>query len=120
MNNGWEALGMLLTAAIILLHSFIAALVAFGWCAAFESGEIFGKIGDWLDERLPEYLQKPLYACPKCNSFWWATLFYWVLWGNTWYLWLMTGVAAIGIAAVIIKIYSPLGRMADKLDEDYE
>ena len=97
----------------ILLHSLLATFISFGWCAAFEPKEIFGWAGDWMDERFPEWLKKPLYDCPKCNSFWVATIAYWLFWGSDIFVWLATGVAAIGIAAIVLKINSSLQDIAD-------
>jgi hypothetical protein len=98
---------------MILAHAFIAALFSFGWCTCFDEGEIFGEVGDWLDKRLPQYISKPLYGCAKCNAFWVCTLMYWLFWGNTWYIWLMTAVCSIGINSIIIGFQNRLTDIAN-------
>jgi hypothetical protein len=46
----------------------IASLVCFGWWNAFAPGMVFGWIADVLETRTPEWIQKPLYACPPCMA----------------------------------------------------
>ena len=120
MNNGWEALAVLLSAAIILLHSLIAALFSFGWTTLFDDGQIFGKAGAWLDEKLPTWASKPLYGCAICNAFWVATLMYWIFWGSTWYIWLMTGCISVGVNSIIIGFQNRLTNIADVMEDSLE
>lgn len=53
----------------------IALCVLFTW-KCFQPGMIFGSIGTWAEENLPEWLYNPLFGCPVCMSVWIGGLFY--------------------------------------------
>jgi hypothetical protein len=40
----------------------------------FQDGEIFGFIGNYLSQNLPEKLHKPVFDCPICMTPWWGSL----------------------------------------------
>lgn len=81
------------------------SLFVFGYCCTFWEGMIFGKVGNWLDERLPEWIAKPLYQCYICACFWWGTALYWFVWGNSVKEWFVCVVAAMGLNAVLSKLF---------------
>ena len=83
---------------------FIISFWVFGFCCTFWEGMIFGKIGNWLDDRLPEWLAKPLYQCYICSCFWWGSLIYWVFLGDNWREWFIVVIAAMGVNAIISKL----------------
>lgn len=46
------------------------------WCIhiLFQEGHLFEKQGDWMDENLPEFINKPTWACPICQSSFWGLI----------------------------------------------
>lgn len=61
---------------------FIALSVLAIW-ATMWNGMIFGFIREYGDQRLPEYIQKPLYDCPICGTPYYGTLIYLFKYGVT-------------------------------------
>lgn len=82
----------------------IISLWVIGYCCTFWEGMIFERIGLWLETRLPEWIQKPLYACFICACFWWGSALYWLVWGNSWKEWAIVVIAAMGLNAAISKL----------------
>lgn len=94
-------------------HIFIIAFISYGWCACFWEEHIFEKVGDWLYDRLPEFITKPLYDCPICNSFWMGTAIYWTMWGHDWKEWAMISMGAVGLCAAIVNIINKIEDIGD-------
>lgn len=85
------------------------ALISFwviGFCCTFWDEMIFGKVGSWLDERLPEYISKPLYGCFICACFWWGSAIYWIFLGSDVKEWFIVVVAAMGVNAALSKLFA--------------
>jgi len=57
------------------LRIAVAVPVIIGVWTLFLDGMILGWLGKVFDRRLPEALQKPLYACPPCLSSTWGLRF---------------------------------------------
>lgn len=57
---------------LYLLITFLASMFAVGWIwgvhYTFQDGEIFGKIGNWLESKLPLWALKPTIGCPVCMA----------------------------------------------------
>lgn len=83
----------------------IMSLWTIGYCCTFWEGMIFEKIGNWLEKKLPEYIQKPVYSCFICACFWWGSLIYWLVWGNSVIEWFITVVAAMGLNGALSKLF---------------
>lgn len=83
----------------------ILSLFTIGYCCTFWDGMIFQRVADYLDERLPEWLQLPLYRCFICACFWWGSALYWIVWGNSITEWFVCVVAAMGLNAALSKIF---------------
>jgi hypothetical protein len=83
----------------------LVALWCWGFHNAFEEGEIFGKIGDWLYNRFPEYWLKPLIGCPICMVSVHGTI--WFLLTQDWHFltWIMFIVSASGLNYVIHNFF---------------
>lgn len=84
----------------MLEKSFIIALVVFGVYCIMMPGMIFGVIQEWA-KKWPEWVQKPVYNCCICMVFWWGTPFYWVLWGNSFFEWVVVILCGTGINGMI-------------------
>lgn len=88
----------------ILLTSF--------WCwgfhNAFEEGQIFGKIGDYLRDNIVDFWLKPLLTCPICMSSIHGTIWYFISQPEySFTSWIMFIVAASGINYVIYNLFQP-------------
>lgn len=77
----------------------------FGFCCTFWEGMIFEKVGNWLEDKLPEWLQKPLYSCFICACFWWGTALYIVFWRNSFQEWFLVVIGAMGLNALLSKLF---------------
>jgi hypothetical protein len=47
---------------------FLNSLCILGFHISTNENMIFGKVADWLEDKLPIWLNKPLWACPYCMS----------------------------------------------------
>ena len=92
----------------------IIAFVVFGYTATFWEGHIFEKPGDWMEDNWPEWINKPLWQCPICASFWYGTVIYFLFDFGKWYYWPLVVIGAMGINAVLVKITGALDDIADK------
>lgn len=54
--------------AAILITSFIVIAIH----ATYQEGEIFEFVSRWGENNVPEKLQKPIFACPKCMVPWYG------------------------------------------------
>jgi uncharacterized membrane protein YeiH len=78
----------------------IASLVCFGWWNAFAPGMVFGWIADVLETRTPEWIQKPLYACPPCLASTVGTIMWFYL-GGDFTLWVPFVLALSGFNRIV-------------------
>ncbi len=76
----------------------------------YQPGEIFGRLGDWLDKHLPDKIKPAVFECAVCMCYWYGSILYWLVWG----LWLDTMIvagmvvvviAAMGMNAVLNKLF---------------
>ena len=58
------------------MEIFEIALSVFFIYGCFQEGMIFGKVGNYLETRLPEWLYFALIGCPACMTPYWGTLLY--------------------------------------------
>jgi len=80
---------------------FIAVCWIWGFEFTFQSGEIFGNIGDWLRARVNEWYLKPLFECKYCMASVHGTLMFVVLlWGYPWYMWIVFCFCCCGATAI--------------------
>lgn len=106
----------MLEKAIIVALTTISIHVMIYW-----RGMIFSFIADWFDRKKIknnepsskkhnhriELIEKPLFSCPICMTFWWGSGIYWVLWGNCVKEWLAVIFVAMGINGVIVWFKMP-------------
>lgn len=51
-----------------LLYILIVSAWIWGFNVLFEENNIFEKAGDWMDENLPIWINKPTWQCPVCMA----------------------------------------------------
>ncbi len=65
---------------------------------------IFGFIGNYLDEHLPnDKLKYFTFDCPACMNSLYGSAFYWIWYGDSWKEWIVVIIASVGLSAIIIK-----------------
>lgn len=68
----------------MLIDGLIIALLVLCIHYTMQPGEIFARVGDFLERKLPMWMHKPVFDCPVCMSFWhggaiaWAFGFNWL------------------------------------------
>ena len=88
----------------MLEHAFVIAFgVMFIW-ATMLPNMIFGFVRDWF-ANLNEGLKKVLFKCPICQSPWYGSILYLIIFHNSWQDWLTTIFVASGIVVVFIKLF---------------
>jgi len=51
-----------------LVWLIISSFWIWGFHFCFREKQIFGSTGNWLDNRLPKWICKPLFKCPMCMA----------------------------------------------------
>lgn len=95
----------------MLEHATIIALLVLSIWYVYQEGEIFGRIGTWFNNNLPEKIHQPVFDCNICMCPWYGSLLYWLIYGlwlntATWQEWIVVIVIAMGMNIVINK-WSP-------------
>lgn len=72
--------------------------------------EIFGKLGDWLEDHLPDAIHPAVFSCNVCMTPHYGSILYWVIpWqrigmpAHDWVAWLVVVFVAMGVNVVINK-----------------
>jgi len=88
----------------MLQHAFVIAFgVMFIWCTMLP-GMIFGFVRDWFAS-LKEFWKKPLFLCVICQTPYYGSLLYWIIFHVSWQDWLLTVFTAAGINVVFVKLF---------------
>lgn len=82
----------------------VISLLVFAIHYTMEHGEIFGFLGDWFSDHLPDKLHNPVFACSVCMAPWYGTIIYWLVWRNGLKEWLIVIISAMGLNAVISQL----------------
>lgn len=59
----------------VLMCTGVCSFIGLAMYTCFCTGMIFGYAGDFVRNRFPEALKKPLVDCPICMSFWYGLLY---------------------------------------------
>lgn len=78
----------------------LGALLILGVWNAFGKGQILGSLGDWLEDRFPPKLLKPLFTCVLCMPSVWGSAV-WFLTGGDWFYWMFYVIALSGLMKLI-------------------
>lgn len=89
----------------MLEKSFLVAFIVLAIHGIFYEGMIFGKVRQWLAP-LNDKIKKPLYDCCFCQTPWWGSAAYWIIWGNSWHEFIPVVLAAAGIN-FFISVFLP-------------
>lgn len=110
-----------MTPSQLFFQVLIVALSVLGYCALYWPGMILEQFKEWLDEHVPDILQKPLYSCFICAVPWWGTLVYITVF-NTGdiFNWFITMAAAVGFNAGLAKFIGFVDKVTETLEQDME
>jgi hypothetical protein len=88
----------------------IIALLVLSIHYTMQPDEIFGKLGDWLEDHLPDAIHPAVFACNVCMCPWYGSALYWVIpWqrigmtAQDWVAWPVVVIGAMGVNVVINK-----------------
>lgn len=91
---------------------FIVSFIVFAIHATMEEGMIFEFVQKWYfkatknwSEKKQEYWSKPLFACPICQTPYYGSAAYWLIYGNSWQEWLIVIIASMGVNTVFVKLF---------------
>lgn len=85
----------------------IIALLVLSIHYTMQPDEIFGKLGDWLEDHLPDAIHPAVFACNVCLCPWYGTVLYWSIpWQHELWQWPVVVISAMG-ANVVINKWAP-------------
>lgn len=79
------------------------ALVIHGVHTATGPGEIGAPIGRFFEKRTPEWISKPMVACPPCQASVWGSIIFWTIGPRDWLLWPFYVLALSGFMRLFVK-----------------
>lgn len=85
----------------MLEKAFIISFIVMAIWGTMLNGMIFGKLGNYIVNSLPEWISKPLCDCFFCMTAWYGTAIYWIIWGNSGKEWVIVVILAMGINITI-------------------
>lgn len=88
----------------MITQIIITALLVLAIHYTMQPDEILGKLGDWLEDHLPEAIHPALFACNVCMCFWYGTALYWLIpWPHELWQWPVVVIGAMGVNVIINK-----------------
>lgn len=82
----------------------IIALLVLSIHYTMQPDEIFGKLGDWLEDHLPDAIHPAVFACPVCMTPHYGSALYWLIpWQHELWQWPVVVIGAMGVNVVINK-----------------
>jgi hypothetical protein len=85
--------------------SIIISCIVFAVWYTMLKGEIFGKLGAWLDKHVPEKLKGPIFDCPVCMVPWYGSIIYWLVWDSDVETWLVRILTSMGLNVIIVRLW---------------
>lgn len=89
---------------MLIEQIIIIALLVLSIHYTMQPDEIFGKLGDWLEDHLPDKIHPAVFACNVCMAPHYGTVLYWLIpWQHELWQWPVVIVGAMGVNVVINK-----------------
>ncbi len=79
----------------------IVSLMVMAIWGTMLNGMIFGFLGNWIVEKFPEWISKPLCECNVCMVPYYGSVAYWLIWGKSGKEWAIVVIGAMGVNVVI-------------------
>jgi hypothetical protein len=93
-----------------MIDLFFLLLFGVGWIwgvhCLLSEGYLFDKVGHLID-RLPEFLSKPLYQCPPCQSSIHGIVIFFIFSDQDWYYVFLYVLALAGVNYIIKEFLYP-------------
>lgn len=86
----------------MIAQATIIALIVLSIHYTMQGGEIFGRLGAWLQKHLPYQIHPPVFECNVCMTAWYGSAIYVMMYGINWQ-WPVVVIAAMGINILINK-----------------
>ncbi len=61
---------------------------------------ILGFLGNWIVDKFPEWISKPVCDCVVCMVPYYGSALYWLIWGNSGKEWGIVVISAMGLNVV--------------------
>lgn len=82
----------------------IIALLVLSIHYTMQPDEIFGKLGDWFEDHLPDAIHPAVFSCNVCQAPWYGSALYWLIpWSHELWQWPVVVIGAMGVNVVINK-----------------
>lgn len=85
----------------------IIGLIVLSIHYTLQPGEIFGRLGKWLEKHTPSQLHPALFECNVCMAPYYGTALYWLIYRNSIAEWLIVVIVSMGFNIVINKWAPP-------------
>ena len=90
----------------------IIALLILAIHYTMQSGEIFGRLGNWFENNLPKPIHPMIFECNICMCPWYGSVLYWLIYGvwlhvASWQEWLIVIIGVMGVNIIINKWSHP-------------
>lgn len=86
------------------LWAVFVAFWCFGFMNAFQDGEIFGSVGNYLRKSLPSWVVDPMFECQMCMASLHGTTWYFLAGYDTSVMWPLFVVSISGLNYVLSKL----------------
>jgi hypothetical protein len=86
----------------MIYQALIIALIVLSIHYTMLEGEIFAGLGRWFEKHLPPAIHPAVFECNVCMSFWYGHVIYAILWGLSWYSFVVV-ICAMGFNIIINK-----------------
>lgn len=88
----------------MITQIIIIALLVLSIHYTMQPDEIFGKLGNWLEDHLPDAIHPAVFSCNVCQCPWYGTALYWLIpWNHDLWQWPVVVIGAMGVNVVINK-----------------
>lgn len=88
----------------MITQIIIIALLVLSIHYTMQPGKIFGKMGDWLEDYLPDAIHPAVFACNVCMCPWYGSGLYWLIpWHHELWQWPVVVIGAMGVNIIINK-----------------
>jgi hypothetical protein len=95
----------------------IIALLVLSIHYTMQPDEIFGKLGDWLEDHLPDAVHPAAFSCNICMAPHYGTLLYWLTpWHHELWQWPVVVIGAMG-ANVVVNKWAPEKKEAENKND---
>jgi hypothetical protein len=101
---------------IMVQHAFLISMIILFLHSCSWQGMIFGGIQEFIHP--DEWISKPIYGCPICQTPWWGTAIYWIFFHIGFCNWILTVGCAAGMAVIWVVLLTLRDGILKYMDKD--